>query len=225
MTKQKIVLFDIDYTLFDTGLLRDKMYKAILGISMLDKQDKQAVADMYADIVKEHGYFKPSEFIQEVHRRLGGKINIENLRKAIWDKKNFDGNLYSETVSIIEEVSKKAKVGIFSKGFSKRWQKTKLIPLMHLLAREHIHITVDKYKTIPSLLEKYADTKLYIVDDALDVLYAAKELNKDIFVVWVKRGIYAQKQKPIEGFKPDAIIGDLQKVVSIVSSADEGGAK
>lgn len=216
MKKDTIVLFDIDYTLFDTELLRDKMYQAILAISMLDKQDKQAVIDMYSDIIKEHGYFKPSQFIQEVYKRLDGKLNKENLRKAIWDKKNFNGNLYSETISVIEDVSKKAKVGIFSKGFSKRWQKTKLIPFRHLLAGEHIHITINKYKTMPSLLQKYADTKLYIVDDALEVLYNAWKLKRDVYTIWVKRGMYAKKQKPIPGFTPYAQITDLRKVTKLI---------
>ena len=219
MKKKKVVLFDIDYTLFDTELLRKKMYEAVFNtLPSTGKRNKNIVSKIYKEVVEESGYFKPSEFIGKVVKKLGSEFYREKLRKAIWDSSNFKGNLYSETITNLEEVAKKATIGIFSKGYSKRWQKTKLKPFIHLLKNEHIHITINKYTTLPLLLKKYSNTQLYMVDDALPVLREAKKLNGSIIAIWVKRGMYAKMQAPIEGFYPDAIIGDLNGLISIVES-------
>ena len=37
-----------------------------------------------------------------------------------------------------------------------------------------------------------------------------------VFTIWVKRGFYAENQKNIPGFKPDAEIKNLSEVVKIV---------
>ena len=42
MKKKKVVLFDIDYTLFDTALFREKLYKAISRALHIDIEELSA---------------------------------------------------------------------------------------------------------------------------------------------------------------------------------------
>ena len=95
----------------------------------------------------------------------------------------------------------------------------KLVALIHLLKKEHVHITTDKYKSLPKLLSKYkSNYKIYLVDDALDVLYHATILDKNIITIWINRGRYAQMQKPIKGFKPTKEVPNIKTVREIVEA-------
>lgn len=155
MTKQKLVLFDIDYTLFNTDIF---------------KQTK--------------------------------------LQKH---------SVYDEVYNVLEELSKVANLGIFSEG-NINLQKTKLqqTKIHKYFAQEHIHIVEIKEENLKRVFKKYKNNKLFLVDDKLTILYIAKKISPNVFTIWVKRGIYAEKQKPIKGFKPDAQIDNLEGLLDIV---------
>lgn len=211
----KVVLFDIDFTLFDTEAFRDKMYRSILkSTSFRDTEHKQLIQRVYEGIVSEFGYFTPRIFLERMVKLFPSGVDV--IEKAIWDKANFKGNFYDEIQKVLEVISKFALVGIFSKGFSKRWQKRKLSEIKHFFVKDNIHITINKHSMLPGILKKYSTKKLYLVDDALDILQAAKILRSGIYTIWVKRGKYAMVQKPIPGFEPDATVADLKDVVDIV---------
>lgn len=155
MNSQKIVLFDIDYTLFDTDL------------------------------------FKKSGF-----------------------KKHF---VYSEVNNVLTALSKAAILGVFSEG-DIEFQKSKLFKAgikKHFL-REFTHIAEKKEKILRKILKNYKDKKIFLVDDKLSILHLAKKISSSIFTIWVKRGIYAENQKKISGFKPDLQVYDLSEIVSLI---------
>lgn len=155
MNKKPIVLFDIDYTLFDTA------------------------------------FFKQSGLSE--HR------------------------IYKEVMQVLESLSKIAMLGIFSKG-ENEFQKTKLkkTGMIKFFEENNIHIFDDKDVNLIGVLEKYKDSKIFLVDDKLGILYSAKKHTLQVFTIWVKRGPFAEIQKPIKGFSPDAEIKNLSEVVGIV---------
>lgn len=213
---KKIILFDIDYTLFDTALFREKLYKSIANALGYDlKKSSKDIDDMYDEIRTERGYFQPKIFSLQLARKLGREKDAQLIEKAIFAKDNFKNCLYKESIITIEKLSKIASVGIFSKGYNS-FQRNKIEVLKNILDNKSIHIFVRKRKSLPKIIEKYKDFKLYIVDDALNVLFEAWKLGKDVVTIWVKRGIYAKKQKPIENFTPDAIIENLGELISII---------
>jgi hypothetical protein len=157
---KKFVLFDIDYTLFDTGT------------------------------------FKESQLTTYT--------------------------IYEEVFDMLLSVGKLARLGVFSEG-ELDFQKTKLLKtdlIQHFLD-ENIHIVASKDSTIGEILSLYRDETVFLVDDKLPVLHMAKSIMKNIFTIWVKRGIYAENQKPIRGFTPDKEVTDLRDVATIVASVDE----
>lgn len=157
MTKQKLVLFDIDYTLFKTDIFKQT------------KRQKHSV--------------------------------------------------YDEIYNVLEELSKVAKLGVFSEG-DITLQKTKLrqTKIHKYFPPKYTHIVEIKDQNLKKILKKYKNNKLFLVDDKLTILHTAKKILPSIFTIWVKRGIYAQKQKPIPGFEPDAEVTDLQEVVKIITN-------
>lgn len=213
---KKLTLFDIDNTLFDFVSFRERLYKAIA--SVLGRDYKKLLRDMeevYEETKREVGLFKPKVFSARLAKRLGRKTEGKRIEEAILAADNFKDGLYKESLGVVEKLSKIGTVGIFSRGFDS-FQKRKIRALKHLLDEEHIYIIVDKKKSLPEILKKYKNFKLYLVDDALDVLYAAWRLEKDTVTIWVKRGQFAKQQKEIEGFKPTGIITNLEQAVAIV---------
>ena len=154
---KKIVLFDIDYTILDTDVL---------------KKSNRATFQLYKEVL--------------------------------------------ETFSQLKEV---ADFGIFSEGdiaFQKR--KMRETNIENYFLKEHIHIVEKKNEKIKQILELYTDKgRLYFVDDKLSVLHLAKSYEPSVFTIWVKRGIYALNQKPIEGFTPDGEVLMLHEIVPLIA--------
>ena len=215
---QSVVLFDIDYTLFDSSLFRERLYG---NISRAVKQDRKQIERIgkviYDQIRKKYGYFNPNDFIKGLKRRMGGNVDQALIEQSIWDKNSFRASIYKEVDEVLSSLGGSMLVGVFSKGHD-RFQRAKLKAITHFLQKKHIHIVVDKYASLPELIKKYKKHKLYLVDDELEVLHSASKLRRDIFTIWVKRGRYATKQKPIPAFIPDATVTNLKKITKIMNS-------
>ena len=127
--------------------------------------------------------------------------------------------IYKEVMQVLGDLSKIAILGIFSKGETE-FQKTKLekTGMIKFFEENNIHIFDDKDVNLIGVLKKYRGSKTFLVDDKLGVLYSTKKYRPQVVTIWVKRGPYAQNQKEISGFKPDAEVTDLKEVASIINS-------
>ncbi len=214
--KKKTVLFDIDYTLFNTEEYRKNLYSTLSSNLGYDKNTLDTIGhEIYEVVKKEQGYFDPKIFSEQLAFKIGKKEDAATIKEAIWDTKHFSNNLYEETGEILKILSKRATIGIFSQGYDE-FQRAKLLAIKDFFQQEHIHITLNKHTSLPTLFKQYKENSLYLVDDALDVLHTAKKLRNDITVIWVKRGKYAKLQSPIEGFVPDAIIETLHELLDTI---------
>jgi len=95
--KNKIVLFDIDHTLFNTATFVDSVYKA------------------HANLLDKEAFYKTMEEI-----RIGLDQTFEkegtikaSIVKALWDQANLARNFYEETPETLESLNKKSALGIF----------------------------------------------------------------------------------------------------------------
>lgn len=216
---KKIILFDIDYTLFNTAAFRQRLYKSIasaLGYKLEECSD--SLQNIYDEITAETGFFEPKIFSFQLARKLGREKDKVLIEKAIFARSNFKNGLYHESLEVIERLSRIGIVGIFSRGYNS-FQRNKINSVKHLLDEKHIHIIIDKHKSLPDILAKYKSFRLYIIDDALDVLYNAWKLRKDVVTIWVKRGRYAMNQAPISGFNPNKVISNLKEAISVIEKA------
>jgi len=128
-------------------------------------------------------------------------------------------SVYSEVRNVLIQLSKIAKLGIFSEG-DLNLQKTKLLKtdIHKYFSKEHIHIVPKKDEIIEKILQKYKNTTVFLVDDKLTILHQAKTIRPSLFTIWVKRGKYAKNQKPLKGFVPDAIIESLNELIPVINS-------
>jgi len=212
----KVVLFDIDYTLFDTSRFRDKLYEELSSLPGISGATVEEIGTRaYQNVRKELGYFNPEEFIQELSKGLNGIVSAEDIKRSIWSEGKFKECLYDETIPVLIALEKVATIGIFSKGHD-LFQRSKLNQIAHFFDEQHIHIAVNKDIMFEKVLKKYQGEKLFLVDDALDILHKAKNLREDIVTVWVKRGIFAAVQKPIPGFEPNVTVENLRGIEKII---------
>ena len=213
MTKPKIVLFDIDYTLFDSKKFREEIYRAIAATLKLNKNEVMEVGE---EIIRtKTGYFEPEVFAEKLTKILERKDYKDRIIKFFYDDRLMQKCIYNESTKVVEYLNRKVLIVIFSKG-KDLFQRGKLAAIKHLLEDKHIHITANKYETLPKLMKRYKGKRLYFVDDALDVLRAAQNLNPAIFTIWVMRGRFAEKQQPIAGFEPSAKVLNLRDVIQLV---------
>ena len=71
--KHKVVLFDIDYTLFNTEQFRDLLYA---GIEKALKLDVETLGTgIYQGIRRELGYFNPDLFLKRLTKNLPKEVD------------------------------------------------------------------------------------------------------------------------------------------------------
>lgn len=217
---KKIVLFDIDDTLFDAEKFRQKILRQVIktvGYKKGTDNIEKKLQDIYIASRRLTGFFNLNLFIKDLIRELNIKTKPRILASLIFKESLFRDNLYKEAKEILNILSKKKllRIGIFSRGY-KNFQIKKIKEVENLLHKEHTHIFIFKDKKLPSIIEKYKKHKLYIVDDILKILYIAKSLNKNVYTVWIKRGRFVETQEPIPNFSPDATITNLREVIQLI---------
>ena len=218
MDKPKIVLFDIDYTLFDVARFRKKIFKSIIGFvgkNKIDKIDK-ILEDIYHTSRERVGYFNMVSFLEDVSRKFKINVALTNILKD----EIFSDNLYEETKEVLESIAKdpSIKIGIFSGGES-GFQLKKIEQVENFFNKDHVHIIKYKHLNVQRIIKKYKDFQVYLVDDVLDILNNAKKIDKSVITIWIKRGRFAQQLKKISGFKPDATVDNLKEIVSIIHNS------
>lgn len=218
---KKIILFDIDYTLFNAQNYRNAFVTALqkeIGIS--DSQNFLQIADeAYVESRAEIGIFDPKLFLQLLGEKLHEKLDIKKLEKLIVNEEIFNSSLYEDTVAVVSELAKEKNIflGIFSAGFLPI-QRPKIKLLEPFLHKEHVHIfEFKKGKALPDLLKKYKDSKLFMVDDIAEILYKAKQINDNITTILIRRENHPQAYRQIvRDFTPDKTITNLREVIHIV---------
>ena len=121
--KGKIILFDIDETIFNPESFLNDFYSRILKDSSLDSQDIKKIQGLYKITKEEHGYFSPDNFLNKISENFP-KISQKSLRSTFWNVDLFNKNVYKDA-SVIKDLSRIANIGIFSKG-DEYFQKQKI---------------------------------------------------------------------------------------------------
>lgn len=216
--KQKFILLDIDNTLYDSSSFRKKLFQNV--VTVLEKKgiDRAAILceTIHANIMSEKGLFYPEDFVDELVRCIPDiHISKEELLDVMYDESHISSYLYQEAEELIKEFKKLGELGIFSQGME-RFQKLKIKRIADMFTDKHIHIVTSKTASLGKVFEKYQTYKVFFLDDALPVLYEASRAYPQIFTIWVKRGKYAQNQKPFVDFTPTVTVSNLKEAEKII---------
>jgi len=223
--KKKIVLFDIDYTLFNAQRFRDFFFSELTKrITSVQEQELLLLLEQVYDLAKkETNFFDPKAFLSLLQKKIPlSHTELLTLEKAIMREKFIELSLYKETKHVLQTLVKQQNIilGIFSWGYIPV-QMIKINQLIQFLTKEHIHIfEFDKIRAVSELLKKYkSQEQIILVDDYQEVLREAKKLNNSIVTIWIQRPEIRGKRKELANFTPDSIISDLSEVIPLITHA------
>ncbi len=216
----KIVLFDIDHTIFDTRAYVQRCFEELEKIisSKSRKDFKNLAQEIYLK-QRKHSYFSPKRFSEELKERIITDQSINTLENVFYNQHNLEESLYKDVLPTMRKLSQKnIKLGIFSAG-DKILQKKKLQTLSHILHENIVHIFErDKHEAIREVIDLYKTQKLYVVDDLLSVLAQFKAINPEICTIWVVRSEETRLKQKNFIFNADHIIHSLSELLPIVAN-------
>ncbi len=206
----KIIFFDIDRTLFDADSFLNDFYSFVSRKYKLTDESTDEIKRYYKEVKSEMGYFLPSLFLDKIHNSFS-HIMISDLQNIFYGE-IVQKNLYEDFV-VLEEISGKAKIGIFSKGDHK-FQLLKLEPIKNLINENDIYILPSKIEKMDEVFSKYQDLEIFFVDDKEDVLIAAKDLSFKVFTIHMDRA-----KKYTKNDRIDAKVENLIQLKELINES------
>lgn len=216
-SRQKIILFDIDYTLFNTDSYREKLYSLLcpsLGcdINSFYKIAKDAEKESKTSV----GYFHPKHFLQNLLRSAKRPVTVEQLENIFWNGFFYDSSIYPEVVEVFNTLKEMhIKIGIFSTG-DPFHQRQKIASISHFIKHENIHIFTNKIPELITVLQGYKAYKVFVADDLRIVLSAIEKFDKNITTIWVKHTKKFEQSETIDNFQPDREISTISEIIEII---------
>src|SRR5579859_6831248 len=133
---KKLVLFDIDHTLFDATLYRSLMFDLISEYISLENKEKlfHTLESVYFSHRKKIGYFDLEFMLEELKNELNIELDtLAVFNTILQDEESYQKALFKETVSVLERLAadKQIQIGIFSGG-RKDHQLRKIASFQHV---------------------------------------------------------------------------------------------
>lgn len=182
--KGKILLFDIDETIFNPGSFLENFYSEIVDSFNLSDKDLIEIKNIYIQVKEEYGYFSPADFLEKIIENHP-EIDRFSLEKVFWNIDLFNKNVYKDA-SVIKDLGRIGNIGIFSKG-EESFQKQKISFLLDTVEPDDIHVFKNKLDKISEVLDIYQDLNIYFIDNELEVLESIRKLNPDANLILIDR--------------------------------------
>jgi len=216
MPKKKIILFDIDYTLFDTDKYRKRTYPQLM--KLLEQEDvpeyHQKVGKVEKELIQK-GY-ESVAFARTLADALLIKPERNKLKKIFYNKGLYKNCLYTEVISVLSKLYKKNDfiLGIISKG-EITFQNRKIESIRNFFLESSIHISLNKTEEFKKIQNLYDNFDISIIDDSSLFLSEVKKIRPNTFVILIEKENRYEEQARVEGFIPDKKIKDLQEILPL----------
>ncbi|MDP2649290.1 MAG: HAD family hydrolase [bacterium] len=216
----KIVLFDIDYTLYDVSHFDKNFYKKLEKIVNIDEDIiRKKSIEFIKQVIEEENYLNIDKYLNLLLEFFGEHKKKKDVKKILYNELFFKNGFYQEVEKTLNYLKKIAKIGIFSQGDEEfQWAKIDQSGLKHFFDKNIIYIKHNKIQFTSFLKKKHANDEIFLVDDNPNVIFRVKDKMPYIFTIWIRRGKFAEMHKDIENFKPDAIIKNLTETIDIVKN-------
>lgn len=214
--ENNIILFDIDYTLFNVGKYREAVFKKLEEF-FPNASDFSATATQAYEEIRKEGWFDIKKFTTQLLTHIQTPVDRKILEDVWRDASLLEEAIYPEAFEVLETLSHEDfMLGIFSSGMVP-FQKSKIKKIAHFFADEHIHIHELKNKNFPDIVKKYHSKKIVLVDDYIPVIENAKIVDTGIITVWIKRGKLSETVAPSLENVPDFTIENLRELPAILA--------
>ncbi|SRR5258706_9377420 len=221
MSKPKIILFDIDSTLFNArNYLKLSFEKLSEKVNPVDKVGFNAILEECYEEMRHTVNFSPKALVALIIGKLKFDTGrAEEMENVFWEEILLTSNIYPDVVSTLEVLKKEngIRLGIFSTG-DLYTQLQKIKTLERFFINEDIHIFPNKDIEFPKILSQYSEYDIYLIDDATKVLDEAKRQKKPITTIWIVRDPLLRNHKQNLTFIPEWTIETLDGVLPVISS-------
>ncbi len=192
--KKPIILFDIDYTLLDTDLLKEKMDSYICSFAKIKRKSLVMLNDEFIDRLQSTIAFSPRRYAQFLQKKLGAKSLKDYLLDLFFKNRQlYHSCLYPETINVLALLQENYKLGIFSEGtFHFQLAKVQLSGVKKYLDEKLIFIYPNKSGKAKELARQLG--LITIVDDNIGNINELL-LTKGVSPIWIKRGPKAEKEE------------------------------
>lgn len=218
--QKKLILFDIDHTLFDTRIYLTLCLERLRSMmSFSDALEFNTLSKEVYKAQRAQSSFMPDEFVQTLSARLGYKGEVGELGEIFFDGNSMRQSIYPDVEEELQRLSQlpDIQLGIFSHGQDKL-QRAKIASVLTFFRDDSIYIDeVDKLKQIPEAIKKHSGDRVYIIDDLTDVLSGFKALDPSVITILSRRQDWIQKSEPKDPhFEPDFTISTFAQLRYII---------
>lgn len=214
----KLVLLDLDHTIFDTNSFRKAIFNNIA--KLVEKKDLentiQIAQDICSQIITKRGYFDASEFVKQFSKKFNRENLADIVKKSLISKKVMQNSLFADVIPSLKELKKLGKIGILSQG-EDPYQRAKLTSFEEFLHPDFIFIAKDK-KSVMKTIFGNLEYKTFFVDDTLNMLYQAYLINKNVVTIWMMRGDRWESKNKIPEFVPFYKVSNLKEVIKLIKN-------
>ena len=184
MSTTRVILFDIDKTIFNTPFwLKELVNAALIARLGITVAEFETTSNQYHSTLEKYTDFNPAELLPHLGKTYG--VSTAELSEIFYRREFFAQALYPDVMPMLTELKNQGHVlGIFSEG-NEAYQRTKLreTGLDQFLNPEYVFIC--KRKEQPEVLEQL-QSGWVIVDDNKKVITTLREKTATA-PVWMNR--------------------------------------
>lgn len=188
--EKTILLFDIDYTIFNTDRFKKKKEEYIYHYFHLDKEKVESFDECYQKNIR--GPIGIN--IKDYSEQLGKEFSIphERIFDLIMDNQNlYLHSLYPDTLPALSLLSKEYTLGIFSQGYTD-FQMNKLTKMGILPFFDEKHIYIFPHKIHVDNIAQLPKNAV-VIDDKLSVV---EVISSTLPAILIMRGTTHPSYKP-----------------------------
>ena len=203
---KKIILFDIDYTLINTDLIRSATTSQLANALKISEKSIATYLNNYSSSLNSSTDFDPDKFINLLTK--DHTFNKSFIRNIFYQNPDiYKSSLYPDTISTLNNLFGEYVLGTYSEGVND-FQMTKITQsgVSKYLNKKHINILKRKLQT--KELIKIPQNSI-IVDDKLEVVEKLSKMS-NVFPVWVNR-------KTAEIHKEIKTVFKLEQIPNIIN--------
>ena len=181
--KPKLVLLDVDRTLFDRQRYRKFIQEKVLEKTGIDNSSEESI---YKQTIFEKGVFDRDYYLNLLSSKISTNNSLDVLRQMLFDESILTNYLYADVSYFLEQISMTAKLGVLSMG-DYNFQKSKLSSFQRLLESDKIYILPDKKKEAERITSENKEFQVYFIDDDPETLEIYKKSDPNWTTILIER--------------------------------------
>ena len=198
---ERIILFDIDKTVFDTRASGKKYGQKLAERCHVGEEKIKESVESYRSQLESSTDFDPDELLARIETEYG--VEKGNLEQVLFDQSNFI--LFPESGAVLEKLAKTSILGLFSEG-RQQWQKKKMELTGIARFFDPKYVIVERRKMNEESIKKIPQGST-VIDDKRVVIERLKQLRPDLNLIWINR----ENEEKIEGVTNIKSLKDLLK--------------